>query len=309
MSHKFYRPSLPVNADYCSRKRFVSYLDVLNQLEIVDDRWSREDIERITNTTPPSELAAFFEIEDWVESQQTYAGLRSMSLFRLRDTPIEAYVKGVFRQVQCVLPQCPDMLFRFYVSNEIWDSISELIDTPGTEFVKMQHDSRYSRIGTFWRFMALNDDRFEVVITGDVDDEDDFCLSVDTLKAMTQDVKLFGSVLFLREEMEYFLTDRASLDMFLESDLHGDAIFIESISSLNRFGGKEIARGNCQLPDMVKLICEYLSSAPIQKLYNPSLNRWALFHEREPRLGASELGFMNEFFPVFLQKLCRRGNY
>ena len=183
------------------------------------------------------------------------------------------------------------------------DPISELIGTPGTEFVKMRHDSRYSRIGTFWRFMALNDNRFEVVTTGDVDDEDEFCMPVDSLKAMTRGGRLFGSVLFLREEMEYLSSERASFNIFLESDLHGDAIFIESISSLNRFGGKEIARGDCSLPDMVKLICAYLASAPMQKLYNPASNRWALFHEREPRVGASELGFMNEFFPRFLTKV------
>ena len=120
MTHQFYRPSLPVDSIYCSRQAFVSQLDVLNQLQIVDDRWSMEDIEHITNTAPPSELAAFFEIEDWVESHTTYPGLRSMSLFRIQDVPIDTYLDGVFHQVREVQPRCPDILFRFYVSSEMW---------------------------------------------------------------------------------------------------------------------------------------------------------------------------------------------
>ena len=191
----------------------------------------------------------------------------------------------------------------------MWEAVTKrgLIGLPGAEFVKMRYSSQYSRIGTFWRFLGLNDNRFEIAFTGDVDDFDDFAPSIWDLKKLTENREkpfdLFGSVLFLREEVEYLDSQKDEFGFFVYTDLHGDGIFIQSLSSLNRFGGKEIIRGGGDpLPDLVPLICEYLSSQPFQHIYHPQTHRWAFFQEREPRLGAGPFGFMNEFFPRFLTK-------
>ena len=310
----FYISKLPSGAEYCSRDVLTEIYApdtdrILNEIQVVDDRWTVEDIDRICETPPRPELAAFFEIEDWHETGETYEVLRSMSLFSLNGVPIDAYIDGVENQVRNIQPSCPDILFRYYVSGEMWDALAKrgLIGLPGAEFVKMRHSSSYSRMGTFWRFLGLNDNRFKIAFTGDVDDLYEFAPSIWELEKLTEDREkpfdLFGCVLFLREEMEYLNSQKNDIQLFVYTDLHGDGIFIQSVSSLNRFGGKELIRGGGNpLPDLVPLICEYLASPPQQRIYHPQSHRWALFQEREPHSGAGPLGFMNEFFPRFLTK-------
>ena len=310
----FYISQLPAGAEYCSRhgltEPYAPDMDqILNEIQVVDDRWTADDIHRICETPPRPELGAFFEIEDWHETKETYEVLRSMSLFSLSGVAVDKYIDGVEHQVCNIQPNCPDILFRYYVSGEMWDALAKrgLIGLPGAEFVRMRHSSSYSRMGTFWRFLGLNDNRFKIAFTGDVDDFDDYTPSIWELNTLTENrgkrIDLFGSVLFLREEMEYLDGEKDELQFFVHTDLHGDGIFIQSVSSLNRFGGKELIRGGGNpLPDLVPLICEYLASPPQQRIYHPGTNRWALFQEREPRLGAGPFGFMNEFFPRFLTK-------
>ena len=314
MIKPFYIPEIPVGAEYCSRETLAEVyapdMDrILNEIQVVDDRWTAEDIRRICETPPRPEFAAFFEIEDFHEVPGSFEALRSMSLFALNGVPVDEYIDGVEHQVRNIQPNFPEILLRYYVSGEMWETCAKrgLIGLPGAEFVRMRHASSHSRIGTFWRFMGLNDNRFEIAFTSDVEDATDFDPPIWYLRRMAENrakpFDLFGSVLFLREEMEYLKSRKDDLQFFVYTDLHGDGIFIEALSSLNRFSGKGIIRGGGNpLPDLTPLICEYLGSPPQQRIYHPQTNRWVLFQEREPRLGAGRYGFINEFFPRLLTK-------
>ena len=240
-----------------------------------------------------------------------FEALRSISLFNLNGVPNDNYIDGVEHQVRNVQPNCPEILFRYYISGEMWEVVAKrgLIRLPGVEFVKMRHSSKHSRIGTFWRFMGLNDNRFEIVFTSDVEGYE-FNLTMETLRTLIKNrdkpIDLCGSILFLREEMDYLKegSQEDELQIFNYTDLHGDGIFIQPISSLNRFSGKDIIRGGGNpLPELVPLICEYLASTPQQRIYHPRTNQWTVFQECEPRLGAGQYGFMNEFFFRFLTKV------
>ena len=316
MTKPFYIPELPAGAEYCSRQALAETYapdmdQILNEIQMVDDRWSADDIQRICSTPSRPELAAFFEIEDFHEIPGSFEALRSMSLFALNGVPVDPYVDGVEYQVRNVHSNYPEILFRYYVSGEMWEALAKrgLIGLPEVEFVRMRHSSADSRIGTFWRLMGLNDDRFEIAFTSDVEDPDDFNPQMPYLRQLTENrakpFDLCGSIIFLREEMDYLEkgSQKDELQIFHYTDLHGDGIFIQSISSLNRFSGKDFIRGGGEpLPELVPLICEYFASQPQQRIYHPQTNRWAVFQEREPRLGAGQYGFMNEFFPRLLTK-------
>ena len=61
----FYIPAIPEGAEFCSRQALVETYapnidQILNEIQVVDDRWTTEEIQRICETPPRLELAAFF---------------------------------------------------------------------------------------------------------------------------------------------------------------------------------------------------------------------------------------------------------
>ena len=314
----FYIPAIPAGAEYCSRQGLVETYapdmnQILNEIQVVDDRWTPEDIQRICETPPRPELAAFFEIEDWHRSSGHFDVLCSMALFGLagNEERWNEYIDGVAFKVQNFPQKYPSHLFRFYVSPDMWDLIHKrgLMKYRGVDFVKMRHSSQHSRIGTFWRWLGLEDYSFSFAYTDDSEDnETSHILSLDEVKRRLSPpgVVLCGDAYFLREEYD-FTKDKSLTDIspFYFTDLHGDGIFIEQLSAFNRLAGQLVVRGEKRLPSLIPLICHYLSTSGIQILYHPQTHRWSSFREREPRLGAGAYGFMNEFFLRFLTKAIR----
>ena len=314
----FYIPAIPEGAEFCSRQELVETYapnmdQILNEIQVVDDRWTAEEIQRICETPPRPELAAFFEIEDWHRSSGRFDVLCSMSLFGLagNEARWNEYIDGVEFKVQNFPKRYPSHLFRFYVSPDMWDLIHErdLMKYRGVDFVKMRHSSRYSRIGTFWRFLGFEDYSFPFAYTEEA--ECGPSKGTITLNEVKRRVSLPGAVLsgeayFLREE-HLFVQDPLFTEFspFFFTDLHGDGIFIEQLSAFNRFAAQLMVRGGKRLPSLIPLICHYLSTSEIQVLYHPQTHRWASFREREPRLGSGAYGFMNEFFFRFLTKAIR----
>ena len=315
----FYIPAIPEGAEYVSRQAFVETYGsdtdrLLNEMQVVDDRWTVEDIQRIYSTPPRPELAAFFEIDDWHHSSGHFDVLCSMSLFGLEGNEArwDEYIDGVEFKVKDFPQKYPSHLFRFYVSPEMWEVIHKrgLMKYRGVDFVKMCHSSRHSRIGTFWRFLGLEDYDYDLSYTDEVECNPWFdtltLKEIERRVSASNNAHLSAEAYFLREEFAFREnTGLTDISPFVNSDLHGDGIFIENLGAFNRFAGQYLIRSSKRVHRLVPLICHYLDSNDVQLLYHPPTKSWSSFREREPRLSAGQFGFMNEFFLRFLTKAVR----
>ena len=324
----FYIPQLPHDAEYCSREEFINTYGglgnadrLLNEFQVVDTRLTLEDVKQIEQTPIRPEFASFFEVKDFQEGSKQSNILCGASLFKIDShvlapdgKPFDLYLDGLREYVE-IFKTFPDQKLRVYVGDNVWDDVHRagLLKECEVDFVRMNHSSSNSRIGTFWRFLIMDDYDYDRVYIGEIDlshfeqDADVFHYNLMGYRSSEDLVHLSAELVFLPDE-RCFIDDAqlTEIPFFTHTTLHhGDPYFIERLSHFNRTAGCYILRGRKRLPfqSIVPFICHHLSLSDQKILYHLDTNRWTMFRELEPYLGSGASGFMNEHLFHYLTKV------
>ena len=172
---RFLIDNVPPDAVYTTRSKFVNDVDettLINTVQMVDPRFTLEDITRIEQSASPPELAHFFEITEKIESSKRAECLHSFSLFKMeaedgRGTTgkrFDDYLNGLIAWVD-FFDRLEHHKLRVYVGDSAWDSVYQagLLDTQSADFYRMRDSSEHTEIGTFWRFLAFDDYDYDYV--------------------------------------------------------------------------------------------------------------------------------------------------
>ena len=172
---RFLTDEFPEDAVYTTRSKFINEVDettLVNTVQMVDPRFTSEDIARIEKSDPPPELARLFEIQDKIESNKRAECLHSFSLFKMevedrRSTTgkrFEDYVDGLIAWIN-FFERHQQHKMRVYVGNSAWDILHQkgVLNTKSADFYRMRDSSTHTETGTFWRFLAFDDYDYDFV--------------------------------------------------------------------------------------------------------------------------------------------------
>ena len=179
----FYIDRLPSHCDYLCPPLFFSDPNCLGEnLQIVDNRWTAQEIQNITSSPLPPGYSDFFEVtdiesnisgsENWICGFCVYFMKEAIYPGEERRVQPENHAK-LIDGVEALIDfhdRSPDTVLRFYVSPEAWEAIAKrgLFNREHTQFYKMRHASEDSQIGTMWRLLVLDDSDYEYAIETDV---------------------------------------------------------------------------------------------------------------------------------------------
>ena len=149
--------------------------DFANEIQVVDTRWSAEDLERI-KSAERSDLSYFYEIEDMIESPKRGEALCSICIFFIGDTPwmnqpFHEYLEGLHYRIDIFRNELSSQKLRVYVGNSAWEILHKegILKADDVDFVRMRRNSSGTRLGTTWRHLAFDDYDYPYVYIDDTD--------------------------------------------------------------------------------------------------------------------------------------------
>ena len=284
----FYIDRLPSHCDYLSPHLFIKQPNFEAYLQIVDNRWTAEEVQKIVSSPISPAYSDFFEVVDIASnvdgSENWVCGL---SVFFLKNAlnPTHEYRESpethekLIDGVQALI-EYPDRsqetVLRFYVSPEAWEAIAKrgLFNEEHTQFYKMRHASEDSQIGTMWRLLALDDPDYEYAIETDVAPDEEWIFARltdwehnDFLKRLSPDrFYLAGEIQSHDYQRDTTLVDGYSMSEFTRFD------------HLTAGGIVTIPR---KMPPLVPLFCKFLETSSALTLFNCELQTWTRVLERE----------------------------
>ena len=285
----FYIDQLPSNCDYLSPPRFFEQECFEANLQIIDNRWTAQEIETIVSSTIPYGYSDFFkvtDIESNVDGHENW--ICGFSVF---------FMKHVFHEEQLyretwenhqklidgvkALIDHPDRsqetVLRFYVSPEAWDAIAAqgLLNSEHTQFYKMLHPSEDSQVGTMWRLLVLDDSDYEYAIETDVAPDEDWIFPRITDSGHSDFLKRLSKFAIAGEVQA--LPYRTEIGVGLRTP-------IVDYTNLTRFdhltaGG--IVTMPKTIPPLVPLFCKYLETDSTLTLFHYENNTWTQMLQQE----------------------------
>lgn len=309
---RFFIDSVPLDADCTTRFEFVNAVDettLINTVQMIDRRFTLEDIARIEKSEPSPELARFFEIEDKRESSKRAECLHSFSLFKMetedgRSTTgkrFEDYVDGLIAWLDFFDRQ-PEHKLRVYVGNSAWDALHRAgAFTQSADFYRMKDSSPYTEIGTFWRFLAFDDYDYEYVWIRETDangemvnDEwvmdpneiniteyDDFrsCLDGESFCFRSDIIGMIP-----HERRDGSIPQAYPLLFWADDYRLSEPLYVHRLSEYIQSSSPSLMRGPKRLPfsDISKIFCEFFRWNSKRIIYRDGV--WTDVHERHPNL-------------------------
>ena len=338
MANPFFISQIPNGATYCRRGQLLGETEKeteasLNALQIVDPRW---ELEGLTSYSPRNEIASFFEIKDFQESKRSAEALCSMSLFDMQTQPhrkrksLKIYLDGLKMWIAFYRDKLSSQKIRVYVGDNLWDTLHKegILAADDVDFVRMADSSTHTEIGTFWRFLALDDYDYPYVYIQDIDGEGKMvngewrakeiegrlykrCLPSNMArKLMDQDGVEMDMAAWVipfppeHESREGAIPDNeCPLFFWVNEDRLSDPLFMHRLSEYFQFMTPTLVRGSRQLPfDIKSALCRHFETSGIQILYNPLSHRWTNFRERHPNLNFC---YIDDHWLLNLTKVCR----
>ena len=188
----FYIDKLPENATYCMRREFRDmygrdYLGqrrLMNEIQMIEPRLSKQEFDEIYRHPIPDEFVDYFAIKDTKPSitggKEAVCGLLLYNPhFRMTNQPEDKYLKqhqiyldGLAVAIEYYKTELPQQTLRVYVGDNCWDTIHDLghLKAKHVEFVRMEHDSYKTYLGSIWRFLVIDDDDYEYAYAMDTDE-------------------------------------------------------------------------------------------------------------------------------------------
>ena len=254
----------------------------MNEFQIVDPRLSLFNLPAIEAAPRPAQFDGYFEIKDTIEAKEGGKNaLCSVSLyypdFEYTGAPWERYLKpfstyleGFRHMVDFYREHLSGQTIRAYIGDNVWDEVHQagLFEAKHVEFVRMQHSSRRSYLGSIWRYLAIDDFDYEYVYVVDVDElpENRMHLNSQELshrirKGASSEVHIASAVTFVPEQNRFYDDpDWSEIPVFY--DVHipmRDSSMMAKPSNYCLMGGCTFTRGPRRLPfDSIVPIFYYL---------------------------------------------------
>lgn len=297
----FYIDRLPFDCEYQAPPSFFFEGNPLGRgLQVVDDRWTAEDMRRILSAPLPVGYADFFEVTDIesnVDGSENW--VCGFSLYFMKRTYYEGQehrespathnklVDGVELLVD-YHERSPETTLRFYCSPEAWEVVHKrgLMGGEHTQFYKMFHASEDSQIGTMWRLLALDDKDYEYAIQTDVAPDEPW---------ITARITDWGQKEFLDRLGDYYLSGETYFDEFSEyqkefhptmedikAQIQGGLPYpwIDIMRVIDHITCGGITTRPAMIPSLVPLFCEYLKQdRNVLTLFNCETRRWTRFEQ------------------------------
>jgi len=303
---------LPPDAVYTTRDKFVNDVDettLVNTVQMVDPRFTLEDIARIEQSEPAAHLARFFEIEEKIESKKRAECLHSFSLFKMesedgRSTTgkrFEDYVDGLIAWLNFFDRQ-PRHKLRVYVGNSAWDALHQAgAFTRSADFYKMKDSSANTEIGTFWRFLAFDDYDYEYVWIRETDAygemvDDEWKMDTESISLVLYDdykshldsgafyfqSELIGTIPF--ESRNGSIPQAYPLLFWADDNRLSSPLYIHRLSEYVQSASPSLMRGTNRLlfSDISKMFCEFFRQNGEREIYRDGL--WTNVRDRHPNL-------------------------
>lgn len=306
-----------------------AYDDFVNNISVIDPRWSASDLQRIQNNVPSTRAREMFEVKDKVESQRQGTALCSICLFdqgeHIWSKAYQPYLDGLKLRIETFRNELPDQTLRVYVGDSAWDSVySEgILSVSDVDFYRMSHNSEASFIGMNWRLLAFDDYDYEYVYLEDTDPRVDQSTGapIDELRVNSEilarmfhcgnsDIEpaIVSSLSFSRDlEGNLFYETQAheTYATSAETELNGPRRLccITNPAHYYRTSILTMARGPRRLPfdNIVPILCEVLFNSPNQfQLIHTNSHRTSYAIDAMPSLTSYELG---ETWVFYLSKL------
>ena len=306
----FYIDRLPSDCEYQNTPLFFlspddTYDDIEASLQVIDDRWKAEEIQKVINSTLPYGYSDFFEVtdiesnvdgsENWICGFCVYFMKETIYPGEARREQPENHAK-LIDGVEALIDfpdRSPSTVLRFYVSPESWEVITKrgLFDREHTQFYKMHYPSEDSQIGTMWRLMVLDDSDYEYAIQTDVAPDEPWIFARitewgqrDFLKRLSPQRFYLGGEIYISE---YRKPDPyvASKEHVLAIHEEGGIYPIPEILNILEFdhitcGG--ITTIPSKMPKLVPLFCKYLSMCSTLTIFNCESGRWTKLKQNDP---------------------------
>ena len=297
----FYIDRLPIDCEYQAPPSFFFEPNPLGHgFQVVDDRWTVDDIQRILSSPLPVGYSDFFEVTDIesnVDGSENW--VCGFSLYFMKHTYYEGQehrespethhklVDGVALLVD-YHERSPETVLRFYVSSEAWEAVAArgLMGREHTQFYKMHHASENSQIGTMWRLLALDDKDYEYAIQTDVAPDEPWILAR---------ITDWGQKEFLDRLGGFYLSGETYFDEFCEyqrefhdsmDDIKGQIQgglpypWFDVMRVIDHITCGGITTRPAQMPSLVPLFCEYLKNpSSTLTLFNCETQRWTRFEQ------------------------------
>lgn len=299
----FYIERLPSDCEYQAPPLFFFEPNPLgHQFQVVDDRWTPQEMERILASPLPygySDLFAFTDIESNVDGSENW--ICGFSLYFMKATFYEGQERRESPETHQKLvdgvevlvdyhERSPETVLRFYVSPEAWEAVAArgLFNREHTQFYKMQHGSEDSQVGTMWRLLALDDSDYEYAIQTDVAPDEPWILAR---------ITDWGQREFLERLSSFNMSGEVYFDTWAEyaKEFHDTMDDIKgTYKDGHRYPWMDIMRGIDHLtpggittrpstiPRLVPLFCEYLTGSGLLTLFNCETRRWTKFEQDDP---------------------------
>ena len=286
----FYIDRLPSHCEYLAPYRFFKQPRFEENLQLIDNRWTADEVQRIISAPLSHGCSDFFEVtdiesnvdgsENWVCGFSVYFLKHALNPTQLHRETSEIHQK-LIDGVELLIDhpeRSQETVLRFYVSAEAWDAIAErgLLNREHTQFYKMLHPSEDSQIGTMWRLLVLDDSGYEYAIETDVAPDEDWIIP-----RITDE----GHQDFLKRLSRFAITGEIQA-----LEYHHDTTNIEirtaiaEYPDLTRFdhltaGG--IVTIPREMPRLVPLFCEYLETPARLQIFNCEFQTWTWLEQTD----------------------------
>ena len=306
----FFIDKLPSDASYCMRREFrdihgrssKGYRQVLNEFQAVDPRLTESDVRRVESLPIPPEFASYFQIKDIHEATEGgNEALCSVSfynpVFEMTGNEWDSYIKkfqtytdGLQILIDVYKKVLPGQTIRVYVGDNVWDELYKqgFFDAKQVEFIRMEHDSRRTYLGSLWRFLAIDDFDYEYMYVTDVDETWENRMILDTQelsyrleKGTSSQVHIASAVTFTIEQ-NCFNEDPnwSEIPVFFDVRVPmRDSSMMARLSNYCLLNACTFTRGPRQLPftSIVPFLCHFLQKSDDIVLYHPPTNQWTSF--------------------------------
>ena len=339
---KFLIDKIPSGATYCRRSDFLHAFPtgndtydinrLLNGIQVVDTRLTVVDLERIENQSFPACLESLFEIKDVQECGGDAEALCAVSIFKMHtdksttEKTFEVYLDGLKEKIAYFREWHPFQKLRVYVGNNIWDILhkEKVFEAKNADFIRMECSSEYTEIGTFWRFLAIDDYDYEYVYINETDGHGRFIdgewqvdidlgrqkghagAPVEVLAKSVESMNFSCHILpTVAPEMREGAVPEDFPLLFWANDYRlSDPLFLHRISEYVQMATPTLVRGPDRLPftDIRKIFCNHFSKGDERLIYHPESNLWTNIRERHPNLN---FRYIDDHWLFHLTKILR----
>ena len=295
-------------SNYCVPSNFCDKLtdngdEISSDIQMVDPRFTEEDLEVFNGGSFNSEFSRLFDIKDIQESKKRGDALCSTNIWKTNDgwaiQPFSDYLSGIKNRIRHYREVQPNHKLRIYVADDTWDILyrEKVLEADDVDFVRMAVSSQSSIIGLFWRLLAFDDYDYEYVYMEDSDDREE--IGLDGKRTLIEPLIVTNEILERRMMLSVGGNEMVHIASALSvdaKDKHGD-FFVSTnvdISRVNVPSPKRIfpphfyyetailsvTRGPRRFPfkNIVPVLCKVLEIPSTYLVYHNPTNHFSQFN-------------------------------